>query len=78
MTEKRVKRYNIRLSGSMPERLEAIAEDRGIAPSTFISFIVGDYVATQEIQMDHVKRLMGDPNFISQVQKTASKNDRLT
>lgn len=67
MSEKKVKRYNVRLSGSMPERLEALAEDRGMASSTFISFIVGEYVAAQEFQKAQVKLLMSDPEFVKKV-----------
>lgn len=72
-TDRRVKRYNVRLSNDMAERFELLASDRGLPPSTLISAVVGDYVATQAYQKAHVQKMMSDPEFVKNVQD-GSKN----
>lgn len=66
--KKRVKRYNVRLSNEMADRFELLANERGLPPSTLITAVVGDYVATQDYQRAKVKELMSDPDFVKRIQ----------
>lgn len=65
--KKRVKRYNVRLSSEMSYRLERLAQERGLPPSTLISAVVGEYVATTDYQRAKVYELMSDPEFVKTV-----------
>lgn len=67
-SDKRVKRFNVRLSNDMAGRLERLAAERGLAPSTMITAIVGEAVALNELQKAKVTELMSDPEFVKQVQ----------
>lgn len=64
--DKRVKRFNLRLSLDMAERLEKLAEEQGIAPTTLAAVYVGQMVRQTEAQSNMVLELMKNPDFIRQ------------
>jgi predicted transcriptional regulator len=71
--EKKAKRYNVRLGGSIPDRFDSIAVHQGIAPSTLASVIIGEWVAAREMQNAKIKELMSDPDFVKQVENHVLK-----
>lgn len=48
-TEKnRTQRVNVRLNADMADRLTAMAEQMGLAPTTLAAYAIGEYVHTKE------------------------------
>ncbi len=45
---KRVESLRVRLDPSMMRRFEAVAAERGIAPSTLAAFVLAEYVCDRE------------------------------
>lgn len=56
-TDNRTTRLNIRLSDNMVDRLQVIAENMGIPPSTLAALAVSEYVTGKERQVQQIEAI---------------------
>ena len=62
-TGKRSESMRVRLDAQMMRRFDAVAADRGMAPSTLAAFVLAEYVCEQERTVI-ISQLMNDQGVV--------------